>query len=736
MAAETSIMERNRKQWPLSNYLLKEYGVNGLEELKMKYFEVAYENVSKVFDQSEIELEQTAYTFPTRTEFFDEKINELSEFEEEVELMFYQYGTGTEVEAEVETEQTDLSSLNVPLSNSFGCNIVLITLSTLVLIILAVMAMEEPKSKRDKQTMKYFGYILLLVAVALLSYSLGYVHGQQSNLAVQIEPRSFTEDVAYIVFTENGEVYAKNGKTGEIEFQGTDASTVIQSVLDSLTNGRNYKERVVLKGVFTLTKQITVSSYTIFDLSHAVLKLSSEVNLAGDGIIKALNAIKIEIVGGILDANYPNNSYNNNGILLENCSYCLVEDVYLRYFAYFGIKGAPVYKSYFTGNVLESYDDVRRTWVEIAYGDDNDVSSNLIINGLINFSWFDKTDGDPELHRNKIHSNICIGLTARGGIRICDWSHETSIKNNIVMPYTSSGGIYGYVSERCEVIGNIVIGQGGTESNGIDFAYSKHILWEDNIVYNIGGNGFATDGTSNMVIKGNIAAYCGKNGFTLPYATARDRKVVLIGNIAYNNGQSATGHGFSISNSHYLVVANNIAFDDQETKTQNYGISLFNDCSYSIVKGNIVFGNTHIGIYLSGNNGIVEGNICRDNRWGITIYGDNIQVLNNQLINNFDGNFIDDGGTDRVIRYNVGYVTESSGVVYNLADGASISHGLIRVPSVVTLTCLNATYDGVPVIVTWNKELTGSTYISVNIYWANGTAIRDPVIAISWYAEV
>ena len=40
-----------------------------------------------------------------------------------------------------------------------------------------------------------------------------------------------------------------------------------------------------------------------------------------------------------------------------------------------------------------------------------------------------------------------------------------------------------------------------------------------------------------------------------------------------------------------------------------------------------------------------------------------------------------------------------------------------------------------PVAVFWNKALTNSTHIAVNIYWANGTAITDPVIAVSWRAE-
>jgi len=86
-------------------------------------------------------------------------------------------------------------------------------------------------------------------------------------------------------------------------------------------------------------------------------------------------------------------------------------------------------------------------------------------------------------------------------------------------------------------------------------------------------------------------------------------------------------------------------------------------------------------------------------------------------------------------RYNIGFVTENSGTATGLADGSFIAHGLSGTPTTVTLTCLNSTYDGVPVIVSWNKVSTNSTHIAINIYWANGTAITDPVIAVSWNAK-
>jgi len=79
--------------------------------------------------------------------------------------------------------------------------------------------------------------------------------------------------------------------------------------------------------------------------------------------------------------------------------------------------------------------------------------------------------------------------------------------------------------------------------------------------------------------------------------------------------------------------------------------------------------------------------------------------------------------------------TSNSGTAFDLADGSFIVHGLVGTPTTVVLTCLNSTYDGVPVIVSWDEANTNSTHIAVDIYWANGTAITDPVIAVSWHAE-
>jgi parallel beta-helix repeat protein len=73
-----------------------------------------------------------------------------------------------------------------------------------------------------------------------------------------IEQGSGVEPASYIIFKDDeGIVYAKNGSTGAIDFKSTNASYVIQSAIDALTNGG----KIFIKaGTYTLNSQITVNA--------------------------------------------------------------------------------------------------------------------------------------------------------------------------------------------------------------------------------------------------------------------------------------------------------------------------------------------------------------------------------------------------------------------------------------------------------------------------------------------
>ena len=72
--------------------------------------------------------------------------------------------------------------------------------------------------------------------------------------ALTIRPE---EAGSYIIFTDGANFYAKNGITGRIDFQGTDAASVIQAAIDALTKGGT----IYLKeGLYPISKTINITN--------------------------------------------------------------------------------------------------------------------------------------------------------------------------------------------------------------------------------------------------------------------------------------------------------------------------------------------------------------------------------------------------------------------------------------------------------------------------------------------
>ena len=129
-----------------------------------------------------------------------------------------------------------------------------------------------------------------------------------------------------IVYKDNGVVYAKNpnGDTIAQGTAGTNDASVIQSALNSLTDSRSWKEKVVCIGNFIMESTVSVPSYTILDIRGRFLKEG--------GKILDLNSISdVEIIGGIFDTTY-NSGVGGLGIYIDSSSdiqiygaYCIVD---------------------------------------------------------------------------------------------------------------------------------------------------------------------------------------------------------------------------------------------------------------------------------------------------------------------------------------------------------------------------------------------------------------------------
>jgi len=129
-----------------------------------------------------------------------------------------------------------------------------------------------------------------------------------------------------IVYKDNGVVYAKNpnGDTIAQGTAGTNDASVIQSALNSLTDSRSWKEKVICIGNFTMESTISVPSYAILDIRG---RFSKE----GGKILDLSNVSNVEIIGGILDTTY-NNGIGGRGIFVDSSSnlqiygvYCIVD---------------------------------------------------------------------------------------------------------------------------------------------------------------------------------------------------------------------------------------------------------------------------------------------------------------------------------------------------------------------------------------------------------------------------
>jgi len=79
-------------------------------------------------------------------------------------------------------------------------------------------------------------------------------------------PEITRQSYSYIIWTDGTNYYAKNGATGQIDFSGTDASTVIQLAIDSTATGGE----VYVKGDISLKNTVNMSSYVTVTLDGTV----------------------------------------------------------------------------------------------------------------------------------------------------------------------------------------------------------------------------------------------------------------------------------------------------------------------------------------------------------------------------------------------------------------------------------------------------------------------------------
>lgn len=344
---------------------------------------------------------------------------------------------------------------------------------------------------------------------------------------------------SFLVFIEDGTVKALNCWTGEVQFSGNDAATVINNALNALTPGRTWREKVVVKGNFTITDTIKIPSYTIFEI-QGKLTLADGVN---KNVIEnsdpANGNTEIVIMGGVVDANKAGQTVANNCIKITKSTYVSVIGVTVQNAYRSSAETANGEGIYFDG---------------CSYGImANNYALNCDKNGL------KVRDLSGDFYHIVIANNVCVGNRDAGIQAAADVSGNSRfvvIIGNTVKapselgPSNVTDGIKAHDTDHLIIANNIVEGPGKTLSSryGIELVGdASYYVVDGNVIYNWYSGIVVQPSNIRSVISNNHIRNC-TNGMHIMGGAMR-----IVGNVIMEN---TTGILLEVTSSYNRITAN------------------------------------------------------------------------------------------------------------------------------------------------------------------------------------
>ena len=255
----------------------------------------------------------------------------------------------------------------------------------------------------------------------------------------------------------------------------------------------------------------------------------------------------------------------------------------------------------------------------------------------------------------------------------------------------------------------------------------KNIL-EDNGTSVSNRSGIELDGANKCNILYNICKSNYGHGILILSSSNRGIQNKVIGNTCIADGRSGIqNYSLSLVDTYNLIALNKI-FDSNSTSEA--GIQAWKT-KKNIIALNSVINSSYIGILVYGDYNKVFANVTESNATaGVRIVGGNgNRVEHNIILDSFP---YWSGGTNTIVKNNIGYTTESSGTQTFDGDGTTtkftIAHGLVSTPSNVQVTPRSA-------------DAAGDFYVTVddtNIYvnYSSAPPSGSDNVVLGWEAEV
>jgi len=347
--------------------------------------------------------------------------------------------------------------------------------------------------------------------------------------------------------------------TQAITFKDTDASTVIQSVLNALTPGRTWKEKVVLKGSFPINKPFVVPSYTLLEIDGYLVKTEANPN-----DMVQLSGYHIEIRGGVINADKKGGAGSIIRAVGDTDDVKIVGTRILNYVE----RGIWLHEAYTHGRVIldNVYVQFSETLPEYKSGSWGFFGANLS-ELFVTRSRFNNIGTDAlEAHVSRICvlDGVVVTNTATGGIHVAptDPGAQIIVQNCYVYNTASHKGLaigkddgsvltYGAVVRNCR-FKKI----GGQSAIRLQHAYNS--LIDGNYIEDVTGYGIvvALAGEGNVFTRNVIRNVTDGGIYTRAYSLIKGNSV--------NNAK----YGFQLYNGVHSIIENN--FLDNITSYKMY----------------------------------------------------------------------------------------------------------------------------------------------------------------------
>jgi len=532
--------------------------------------------------------------------------------------------------------------------------------------------------------------------------------GSNANSDVDISPYNLTVNnisafnlkspASYIIWTDGSTIYALNGSTGEIDYSGTDAATVIQNATDTSSDG----DMIFIKsGTYTMS----------FSDGSPILSCSKSIHIVGENRDNTIliaeggtsnrwtdffrgtaDGITIEHI--TFDGNADNqpdylDEDHQRGVWLQGDK-CVINDCKIRKVLTIAV------------NLQGDYNTIRNSLVE--YG-------RVCINGC----------------RNNVLFNQISNSYRAGAIEIYVYpsqhhDYNTVIGNKIFDAQHHGIELYGDTGVTDSPIGNIV-------------AFNQIKNCTNNAIY-MSGDGCQKNVISHNILdvgaSGSTDLISVTNAYGVPTENTFDNNILYGGKILLKGDENTflsnkiydAPHGIYCVNVNYNKFLYNEFYDCATAGIRLYLSSTSDTCSENIVEGNMG--------YDSDGTHFTEGFIPLIGSSWASVSAQNNKFINNKAfgITTF-GDLLKDSGA--YIRDNIGYTTENSGSSEITGDGTntsfSISHGLAATPSQVLVTPTNSSMASA----TWWVSAKTTTYFNITFSTAPSNGDK---LSFDWYAEV